>query len=127
VELLSGRVIARCAGAGLLGVLVGVIGTAVHRIRPPGGLVLALAMVLVAGVLARAWGGWVAMLAVAMGVVAAVGVLGVKGPGGDVLIVADTVGYVWYGGAVMVALAGLAPARWFSDRPVGSGGARSAP
>ena len=127
VELLSGRVLARCAGSVLLGVVIGVVGTAVHRVRPPGGLLLALLLVLVGGILARAWNGWVTMLALAMGVATAVGALAVSGPGGDVLIAADTLGYVWYAGALVVALAGLAPRGWFSDRPVGSRRSSTAP
>ena len=125
MEVLNGRALARYAGAALLGAAIGVAGTAVHRASPPLGLVLALLTVLVGGLLARAWIGWAGMLALAMGVVTAVGVLGTGGPGGDVLIVADTVGYLWYGGALAVALAGLAPARWFSDRPLGEGSDRS--
>ncbi|MCU1433087.1 MAG: hypothetical protein JWP95_2192 [Actinotalea sp.] len=119
VENLTGRVLARYAGAALVGVLIGVIGTSIHRSRPPLGLALALLIVLVAGVLARAWAGAPAMLTLAMGIATSVAVLGAGGPGGDVLIAADPLGYVWYGGAAVVALAALAPRRWFSDRPLG--------
>ncbi|NTW39706.1 MAG: hypothetical protein HGA44_07430 [Cellulomonadaceae bacterium] len=118
MEMLSGRVVARWLGAGAVGVVIGLVGTAVHRYSQPWGLVLALATVLVGGVLVRAWTGWVGMLALAMGVATTVAVLGGRGPGGDTLIPAEVVGYVWYCGAAVVALAGLAPARWFSDRPV---------
>ena len=89
----------RYVACGLLGVLLGVIGTAVHRWEQPWGLVLALACVLSSAVLARAWTGWVGPLALAMGLVVTVGVLALEGPGGDVLIAAQPVGYIWYAGA----------------------------
>lgn len=127
MDVLNGRALARYAGAGLLGAVIGVAGTAVHRGSPPLGLVLALVTVLVGGLLARAWIGWAGMLALAMGIVSTVGVLGAGGPGGDVLIVADALGYVWYAGALVVAVAGLAPARWFSEHPLGGGGRGSDP
>lgn len=107
----------------LIGVLVGVVGTLVHRWEQPWGLVLALASVLSAGLLVRAWSAWVGMLLLALGVVTTVAVLAARGPGGDVLVAAEPIGYIWYAGAAVVALAGLAPRRWFSDRPVGGGGA----
>ncbi len=116
---LSGRTVARLAGNVLIGLVIGVVGTGIHRAVQPWGLLLALLTVLVGGVLARAWGGWAAMLALALGVATAVTVLGIRGPGGDVLIPAQPVGYVWYFGAFAVALAGLLPSRWFSDRPIG--------
>ncbi|WP_246169083.1 DUF6113 family protein [Actinotalea subterranea] len=119
MTILNGRVLARLAAMGLLGVVVGVVGTVVHRWHMPWGLVLALASVLSASVVARAWTGWAGMLSVGLGVALAVGVLAVEGPGGDVLVAAQPVGYVWYGGALVTVLAGLLPARWFSERPVG--------
>ncbi|HWS58495.1 MAG TPA: hypothetical protein VN257_08150 [Actinotalea sp.] len=118
MEILTGREIGRLLGAGLLGAVIGVVGTGIHRSTVPWGLVLALLTVFCGAVLVRAWIGWAGMLALAMGVVTAVGVLGQSGPGGDVLIVADPLGYLWYGGALVVALAGLLPARWFSREPL---------
>lgn len=109
----------RYAACGLLGVVIGVIGTAVHRWEQPWGLVLALACVLSGALLTRAWTGWVGPLALAMGLVMTVGALALEGPGGDVLVAAQPVGYIWYAGALMAAAAALAPRRWFSDRPVG--------
>lgn len=118
----TGVAFLRYAACGLLGVLLGVIGTAVHRWEQPWGLVLALASVLSGAVLVRAWTGWVGPLALAMGLVTTVGVLALEGPGGDVLVAAQPVGYVWYAGALVAAGAALAPRRWFSDRPVGTDG-----
>lgn len=123
MHLLSSRVVARLAGLGLLGVLVAVVGTPLHRARPPLGVLLALVLVLCAGVLARAWAGWAGMLVFALVLTTTVGVLAARGPGGDILIAAQPVGYVWYGGAAVVLLAALAPRAWFSDRPIGDAGA----
>lgn len=116
---LDARTLGRLGATFLIGVVVGVVGTAVHRWQVPWGLVLALVTVLCAGVLARAWAGWLGMLLLALGVVTTVGILASNGPGGDVLVPAQPVGYVWYAGALVVALAGLAPRSWFSDRPLG--------
>lgn len=117
VPLLTGRALARLLATGLLGAVVGVVGTSVHRTEPPWGLLLALLCVLSAGVLARAWTGWAGLLAVALGVFAAVSLLGGPGPGGDVLVALQPVGVAWYLGALAVLPVALLPRRWFSDRP----------
>jgi hypothetical protein len=117
VPLLTGRAIGRVLATGLLGLVVGVVGTSVHRAQPPWGLLLALACVLSVGVLARAWTGWVGLLAVALGVFAAVSLLGGPGPGGDVLVALQPVGVVWYVGALAVLPVALLPRRWFADEP----------
>lgn len=102
-----------------MGAVVGLVGTGIHRSAQPFGLGLALLTVLVAAVLARAWAGWLGMISLGLGLVTLVGLLALRGPGGDVLIAAEPIGYAWYGGALVIALAGLVPAGWFSDRPVG--------
>ena len=116
----SAPAVLRLAGAGLLGVVLGVVGTVVHRAISPWGLVLALLAILVLGVLLRAWQGWSGMLAGAMGVFTATWLLGTTGPGGDVLIAADWRGLAWFCGALVVGLAAVMPRRWFSDRPLGA-------
>lgn len=118
--MLTGRTLARYLGAGLLGVVVGVVGTGVHRAERPWGLVLALLTVVVAAVLVRAWTGGAGLLALGLGVVTVVGLLGGPGPGGDVVVALDPYGVVWYAGAVLVAVAAVLPRRWFSDRPTGA-------
>ena len=117
--MLTGRVLARCAGAVLVGALVGLVGTGIHRSAQPFGLGIALLIVLVAAVLARAWAGWLGMLSLGLGLVTVIGLLSLRGPGGDVLIAAQPIGYAWYASALVIGLAGLAPAGWFSERPVG--------
>ena len=119
MDLISGRQIGRYLALLAVGALVGVVGTGVHRAEAPWGLVLALAMVAAAGVLARAWVGWVGVLAVALGVFTTVSVLAGPGPGGDVLVALEPVGIVWYAGALAVAAAALLPRRWFSSAPLG--------
>lgn len=117
--MLGGRDLGRLATLAVLGVLVGLVGTAVHRGEPPWGMALALLLVVCAGILARAWVGWPGMLLLGLTIATTVGILAVRGPGGDVLIPAEPVGYVWYASGLAVALAALAPRSWFSDRPIG--------
>lgn len=105
--------------------MVGVVGTGVHRAQPPWGLLLALLCVLSAGVLARAWTGRAGLLAVGLGVFAAVSLLGGPGPGGDVLVALQPVGIAWYVGALVVVVVAFLPRRWFADTPVASDGDRT--
>ncbi|KGM13885.1 hypothetical protein [Cellulomonas bogoriensis] len=121
MEMFTGRMIVRAVAMAGVGVVVGVLGTAVHRGYSPWGLVLALALVLSAALLARAWAGWLGMLLLAVGTFSSVSVLAGPGPADDVLIALQPVGMVWYAGAGVVFLAALAPSRWFSDRPVEPG------
>ncbi|NLF06007.1 MAG: hypothetical protein GX593_13540 [Actinomycetales bacterium] len=109
----SGR-IASCL---LLGIAVGAVGTVMHRSTPPWGLALGLAVVLAAGVFARAWEGWSGSLAFAAGWVGTVLALWQVGPGGDILVPAlGGWGNVWIlGGVVALGLPLMAPSRWFED------------
>ena len=108
----------------LLGLVVGVVGTVMHRVVVtdhllPVGVVVALLAVLAAGTLARAWAGYAGVVGFAIGWVVAVQVLSMRGPGGDLLVPNQTVGLVWvYGGMLLVAAAAFLPASWFSNRPV---------
>jgi hypothetical protein len=104
----------------VLGAVVGVMGTVMHRSIQPWGLVLSLLLVLAAAVTARAFGGLVAWIGYALGLGAAVLTLSQTGPGGDVLVPAgQKIGLVWLVGAGVVAVVGmLLPPRWFSDAPL---------
>jgi hypothetical protein len=119
-----GRLVARGVVCAVVGVIVGVVGTVAHRAQVLGldlplGLVLAMLAVLAAGVLSRAWGGLGGLLGYGIGWVAVVQLLSLEGPGGDVLVPSEPVGYVWiYGGLVVVAAVAFLPRTWFSDRPV---------
>lgn len=109
----------RALGVALLGLVVAFTGTAVHRAHQPLGLVLALAIVLSAAVLTRAWTGWRGLLVLTFVLGLAVLVLSRRGPGGDELIPTERIGYLWFGGVALVPLSLLLPSRWFSDRPLG--------
>ena len=118
VQMLTGRALARVFGSFVVGLVIGVTGTGIHRWAQPWGLVAALVIVLVGGALGRAWTGGLGIFAVGMGVATATGLLGTSGPGGDVIVAAQPIGYLWFAGALVVALAALLPRRWFSDAPL---------
>ena len=126
METSTGRLIGRGLACALVGVVVGLVGTVAHRAPVVDlpvhlGLVLALVTVLAAGVLARAWAGYAGLLGYGIGWVAVVQLLSLEGPGGDVLVPSQPVGYVWiYGGLLVVVVAAFLPRSWFGDRPVRS-------
>jgi hypothetical protein len=109
----------RWVGALALGVLIGVVGTVLHRSSVPWGMVLCLLSVLSSTVLVRAWAGLPAVAGYAVGWLVAVQGLSLSGPGGDVLVPAgDPLGYVWgLGGMLVIGLAVFLPSRWFRDAP----------
>jgi hypothetical protein len=113
------RRVGRWVGATALGVLIGVVGTVLHRSSVPWGMVLCLTAVLSSTVLVRAWAGLPGMVGYALGWLVAVQVLSLTGPGGDVLVPAgDQLGYVWgLGGMVVIGVAAFLPSRWFRDAP----------
>lgn len=115
------RTVGRLVACLVIGVAIGVVGSAVHRALP-WGLALALVTVVAAGIFARSWGGGATVVAVGLGVAVTVGVMSLEGPGGDVLIVPDAVGWAWSLGAVLAGVAFVLPASWFRDEPVGRSG-----
>ena len=116
--ILDPRTLGRLAGCVLVGAAVGVIGTAVHRALP-WGLVLALGAVVAAAVFGRAWGGGPGVVATGLGLAVTVGVLAGEGPGGDVLVVPDAIGWTWALGFALTGVAFLFPRSWFGDEQVG--------
>lgn len=104
----------------VLGVVVGLMGTVMHRSIQPWGLVLSLLLVLAAAVTERAFGGLVTWIGFALGLGTAILALSQTGPGGDVLVPAgQKIGLVWLVGAGVVAVvAMLLPGKWFSDVPL---------
>jgi hypothetical protein len=120
VQPFSGGALVRAALALVLGAAVGIAGTVAHRAMSPWGVVLALTLVLAAGIAVRAWSGYVALVAYAGGLVFIVQMLSQSGPGGDVLVPAGgAIGWVWIIGSVVVTgAAAFAPRRWFSEEPV---------
>lgn len=105
-------------GSVLLGVVVGVVGTGVHRANQPWGLVLGYLTVVSAAVLARAWARRLAMTAYGLGLLAVVLAMTFWRPGGDVLVTDEPIGYAWVAAPVLVALVAVLPARLFSDRAI---------
>ncbi|WP_083942152.1 DUF6113 family protein [Sanguibacter suarezii] len=102
--------------AGLLGAVVGLVGTVMHRQWMPWILVVALITVAVAGVLVRAWLGGGGLVPYAIGWFVVVQLFAAQGPGGDVIMPAQPISYVWMiGGMVMIGVAAFAPRSWFSD------------
>ncbi|WP_051640262.1 hypothetical protein [Cellulomonas sp. URHE0023] len=101
------------------GIVVGVMGTTMHRSVQPWGLVLSLLLVLAAGATARAFGGLGTWIGFLVGLGLTVLVLSQEGPGGDILIPSEQkLGLVWIFGSLGVAVAAmLLPRSWFSDTP----------
>lgn len=120
VQPFTGGAFVRAAVALVLGAVVGTVGTVTHRAIAPWGVVIALALVLAAGVAIRAWSGYVSLVGYAGGLFLLLQVLSQSGPGGDVLVPAgDSIGWVWIiGAALATGAAAFAPRRWFSDEPV---------
>jgi hypothetical protein len=114
------RVLLRLLGVLVIGVVIAVAGTVMHRSSQPWGLVLALALVFTSGVGVRAALGRAATLFYLAVLLLTLGGLSRYGPGGDVLIPGgDHWGWYWLGGASAVILLVLAlPGSWFSDRPL---------
>ncbi|PFG33757.1 DUF6113 family protein [Sanguibacter antarcticus] len=103
-------------GALATGALVGLLGSVAHRQWMPWILVVALVAVGVAGILVRAWLGGAGIAAYGVGWLVVVQVLALVGPGGDILLPAQTSTYVWMiGGIAMIGLAAVAPRKWFLD------------
>lgn len=103
----------------VLGVLVGALGTVMHRSIQPWGVVICLALAFAAAITSRAWGGLVALLGYAIGLFVSVQLLAQEGPGGDTLVPdGQAIGWVWVLGSIAVTiLVGVLPRGLFDDRP----------
>jgi hypothetical protein len=119
VQRPSAGTVASTVAALLLGVLVGTLGTVLHRSIPPWGVVVCLTLAFVAAVTVRAWSGFVALAGYALGLVGTVLVLTQSGPGGDTLVPdGQAVGWVWLVGSAVAAVAvALLPRGLFDDSP----------
>ncbi|MDR1151716.1 MAG: hypothetical protein LBK72_04430 [Bifidobacteriaceae bacterium] len=84
----------------------------------PLGIVLACGAVLAGAATARAWAGYWGVVASAAGAFVVTQLMAMVGPGGDVLISAQPLGYAWLvvAPAATVGVA-FAPAHWFTDPP----------
>lgn len=118
-----GPVLVRVLLAVALGLVVGALGTAVHRYGDESwyaGMLLALALTVTAAVMCRAWSGYGPLLAFAGGWVVAVQLMSLRGSGGDVLVPAGSLGLVWtYAGVLLLGVTAFLPASWFQEVPVG--------
>ncbi|SDC53718.1 hypothetical protein SAMN05216410_1856 [Sanguibacter gelidistatuariae] len=100
----------------LLGAAVGLVGTIMHRQWMPWILIVALLTVTVAGVLVRAWLGSGGLIPYGIGWLVVVQAFAAQGPGGDIIMPAQSISYVWMiGGMVMIGVAAFAPRKWFRD------------
>lgn len=119
VQRLSAGAIGSAVAALLLGVLVGALGTVLHRSIPPWGVVICLTLAFVAAVTVRAWTGYVALAGYAVGLFVAVQLLTQRGPGGDTLAPdQQAIGWVWVLGSIAVTIiAALLPRALFDDQP----------
>ena len=121
-----------CLFSAVFGVVIGAVGTAVHRggivSSFAWGIVLALALVLASGYVARGKWGRLGSVIFGTALMTIVQVLAMVGPGGDYLILgaavpgtpefAGIVGTVWmYGSAAISVIYMLLPARIFALSP----------
>lgn len=122
MQPLSTDVLTKAASTFVLGLVVGAVGTAMHRSVPPWGVVLCLLLVACAGLLSRSWGGGVAVAGLAGGMFLSLTTLARSGPGGDVLVPAQQgIGWVWVVGAAgVLVLVALTPRALFRDEPRGA-------
>ncbi|HLR55196.1 MAG TPA: DUF6113 family protein [Actinomycetales bacterium] len=101
----------------LLGILVGALGTTLHRSAPPWGLILAIVATAALSVAARSLMSWAGLISAVVGWAIAVQWLALEGPAGDVLIAGDGLGYGWLLGGILALFVGLLlPATFFQDR-----------
>jgi hypothetical protein len=67
-------------------------------------------------VAARAWAGWLGLFAAALGAFIASQSAALPGPGGDLIIQGDWMGFVWAAATpLIVVAAAFAPRRWFQN------------
>lgn len=100
----------------VLGVIVGALGTALHRTAPPLGLILALIATASVVVAMRSLMGWTGLLSSVIGWAVTVQFLALGRKAGDVLIAGDGLGYGWLLGGILCLFVGLLlPISLFND------------
>lgn len=101
----------------VLGVLIGLGGTAMHRWMPPLGVVLALVAVVSSSLLARGLARGPGLLALGLTLVGTIQAMTFLRPGGDVLVSTDAPSTIWlYGSVLACGLCAFAYRRWFGER-----------
>jgi hypothetical protein len=113
------RTTARLLALILAGIIVASVGVGAHRALGYLGIVLALTLVLIAGIFARAWGRWAGFAAYAGAWAVMTIIYAQVGPARSVLIANDAHGYLWlYGGTAIIIVVALIPRRWLEGRDV---------
>lgn len=94
------------------GLIVASVGAVAHRAYPPIGVVLCVAMVVLAATFARTWLSWLGIGVFAGAWMTMTFVWALEGPGGSVLIVQDDLGIGWLVGASLaIVAAALLPSK----------------
>jgi len=102
----------------VMGVVFAAAGTAFHRWTPPWGVIMALVAVAAGGVLARTFADRRGGVGYAAAVLVTIFLATWWRPGGDVLVAAQPIGYVWLAGSLVAGAVGMvAPRGWFRDEP----------
>lgn len=95
------------------GIITASVGAVAYRSMPPWGLVGCILMVLCAVAFARTWLGWAGLATFSITWMVATFIWALDGPGGSVLIVADSLGVTWLVGAALALVAmSVVPRRW---------------
>ncbi|WP_022918459.1 PIG-L family deacetylase [Ruania albidiflava] len=102
----------------VLGAVFAAAGTAFHRWSAPWGVIMALVAVAAGGVLARSFADRRGAMGYAAAVLVTIFLATWWRPGGDVLVAAQPIGYVWLVGSLLAGVVGMAaPRGWFRDEP----------
>lgn len=105
--------------AALTGVVVGITGTAVHRVQAggvPAGVAAAILLVAVGAVFARSLDGRLTCVVFGVAALATLAVVLTVRPGDDRILLLDPLGWAWITGAAVAVLAVfLAPGGWFGE------------
>ena len=101
----------------VVGLFVAIVGTAAHRYEPYWGTLLAISLVLVSALFARAWRAWMGLSLFAGAWAALLLYLTyIDGPGGNIVILEDALGFAWFvGGAAAIIAVAFVPRRFVSE------------
>lgn len=100
----------------LAGVFVGALGSLTHRSIPPWGLVLGVVATVLLSIWLRSSGDWAALGGGILGWFVTVQILSMAGPGGDLLILGDGLGYGWFiAGTIATLAGGFLPRRFLAE------------
>ncbi|MEE6289150.1 PIG-L family deacetylase [Georgenia sp. MJ173] len=122
-RLITGGGAAAIVMCAVVGVVMAMLGTAVHRYELGGwpvGMAVGLVGVLAGAVTARAVAAGSGLLTTVLAVVMTTQAMAFIRPGADVIVTGQPIGYVWlFGAPVMCFVAAFLPRRWFAGTGVG--------